>query len=89
MLYSLICFVFVNSISKQKINLKLINQKAISLLITRHNKKLELKWVKSGVESGAKIAKSWTKSWNYNFDSEFQFNIDFFREHHQIYRYDV
>ena len=52
------------------------------LFIIRHNKKLELKWMKSGVESGAKIAKSWTKSWNYNFDSEFQFNIDFFREHH-------
>ena len=30
-------------------------------MIARHNKKLELKWVKSGVESGAKIAKSWTK----------------------------
>ena len=49
------------------------------IMMIRHNKKLELKWVKSGVESGAKIAKSWTKSWNYNFDSEFQFNIDFLR----------
>ena len=51
-------------------------------LMIRHNKKLELKWVKSGVESGAKIAKSLTKSWNYNFDSEFQFNIHFFGENH-------
>ena len=38
---------------------------------------LELKWVKNGVESGAKIDKSWTKSWSYHFYSKFQFNIDF------------
>ena len=50
------------SIYCKQIFYKQFNQSLIYLhLIIRHNKKLELKWVKSGVESRAKIAKSWTK----------------------------